>query len=343
MGNGQGDRRQKTGEYESNSGCPPRNYQLPITNYQLPLSGKIMMNLRNLARTYNYLNPQQKIATAIAAIVGGGVLICIPLLSLQPPRPPVAFEGRSSKTPIGGQNPSEGDDFAPSSAKPLDTANPVDLFSDSSGIGTVPGSDSLTSSGSSTDALSGENDSTKLDTTDTPDERGLNRQRSSASMNDTLSNNTDNPYSQSTISRYNTPASISNSPYSASPGSSGLSTPYSRSSANGLNSSMSKSSNLEPAKGNNFTYLNPFSPNNATGTAGANPNATSFPGNASVIPSQSAIAPSGLSGTSEGGMNPPPGYSGSSGGFPSSTTSSPAAPDPTSQNSTPSPTTGSRE
>ena len=31
------------------------------------------MNMRNIVRTYNYLSPRQKMAVAIAAIVGGGV------------------------------------------------------------------------------------------------------------------------------------------------------------------------------------------------------------------------------------------------------------------------------
>jgi hypothetical protein len=293
------------------------------------------MNIRNIVRTYNYLSPRQKMVTAIAAVVGGGVLLCIPLLSLQPPRAPVASSTGGAGNPNGGQNPSGEADVVASQASPLDTANPIDLPADS--IGTT-GSDSF-GSGNNTNSLSGDGSNT-LDTAAPLDERVGNRQRSSASLNDTLSNNLDNPYSQSTVGRYQTPASIGNSSYSASPGSSNLSTTYSRSAGGGSSMSQSSSrlSNLEPAKGNDFTYLNPFSPNSGAGTTGANSSATSLPGNASAIPSQGAIAPSGLNGTGQGGMNPTTGNGGStgttgnSGRFPSSTT----APDPMSQNSNPS-------
>ena len=255
------------------------------------------MNLRNLVRTYNYLSPQQKIVMAIAAVLGGGVLLCIPLLSLQPSRPPAVSTGGAVGNPNGGQNPS-GDNTESSQAQPLDTANPIELPSDSS-VGTASGGDSAIG-GTNTNSSS-DTGSNTLDTTDPLDERVANQRRSPASLNDSLSNNVDNPYSQSTVGRYQSPASISNSPYSVNPGSSNLSTTYSRA-AGGSSTSQSSSrlSNLEPAKGNDFTYLNPFSPNSSAGTTGANPNATNLPGNASAIPGQSAIAPSGLSGTSNG-------------------------------------------
>lgn len=268
------------------------------------------MNLRNLVRTYNYLSPQQKIVMAIAAVLGSGVLLCIPLLSLQPSRPPAVSTGGSVGNPNGGQNPSGENNTEPSQAAPLDTANPIDLPADSS-AGTGSGSDSAFG-GTSTNSSGGEG-SNSLDTTDPLDERVANQRRSPASSNDSLSNNVDNPYSQSTMGRYQSPTSISNSPYSASPGGSGnLSTAYSRTGSGGSSASSSSSrlSNLEPAKGNNFTYLNPFSPNNGTGTSGANSSTTNLPNNPAAVPSQSAIAPSGLAGTNNG-MNASPG-SGSS-------------------------------
>lgn len=283
------------------------------------------MNLRNLTRTYNYLSPRQKIVTAIAAVVGGGVLLCIPLLSLQPTRPPAAVSNAGGAgDPSGGQNSSGETDLVPSQAKPLDTANPIDLPSDST-TGTATESDSFTSS-NSTNSFSGDRGSNSLDTTDPVDERVANRQRSSA-LKDTLSNNIDNPYSQSTVERYQTPASISNSPYSAS-GNGNLSTSYSRAaSGSSTSQSSSQSFNLEPAKGNDFTYLNPFSPNSNPGTS-TNPGATNLPGNTSAMPSQNAIAPDSLPGSlnSTGdGMNAAP-TNGSSGVAPQT------APAPTNQN-----------
>jgi hypothetical protein len=284
------------------------------------------MNMRNIVRTYNYLSPRQKMVIAIAAIVGGGVLLCIPLLSLQPPRSPVASSTGAAGNPNGGQNPSGEAAVIPSQASPLDTANPIDLPADSIG---ATGSDTF-GSGNSSSSLGGDGSNT-LDTAEPLDERVGNRQRSSVSSNDTLSNNIDNPYSQSTIRRYQTPASIGNSPYSASPGSN-LSTTYSR--AAGGSSSMSQSSsrlpNLEPAKGNDFTYLNPFSPNSGAGTTGVSPNATNLPGNPAAIPNQSAIDPSGLNGTGEGRMNTAP-TNGSSSGFTSQTPAQ-TAPTQTRQN-----------
>lgn len=286
------------------------------------------MNMRNIVRTYNYLSPRQKMAVAIAAIVGGGVLLCIPLLSLQPPRSPVASSTGAVGNPNGGQNPSGTADVVPSQAPPLDTTNPVDLPTDSSFGATE--SDTF-GSGNGSNFLGGDGGSNALDTAEPVDERVANRQRSSASLNDTSSNNIDNPYSQSTIRRYQTPASIGNSPYGASPGSN-LSTTYSR--AAGGSSSMSQSSsrlpNLEPAKGNDFTYLNPFSPNSGAGTTGVNPNTTNLPGNPSAIPSQSAIAPSGLNSTGEGGMNATP-TNGSRSGFAPQTPAQ-TVPTPTRQN-----------
>lgn len=282
------------------------------------------MNIRNIVRAYNYLSPQQKMVTAIAAVVGGAVLLCIPLLSLQPPRLPVASDAGGAGNPSGRQNPSEAD-LVPSQASALDTTNPISLPSDS-GTGSELGSDSLTSGNNTnslnTDSLSGDGSSNALDTTNPLDERVANQQRSALS-NDSLSNNIDTPYSQSTVERFKTPATISNSPYSASPGNN-LSTSYSRAGGSSMSQSSSGSSNFGPAQGNNFTYLNPFSPNSGAGTTSASPSTTNLPGNASATSSQGAIAPGSLNGTGNG-MNAAP-TNGSSGVAPQT------APAPTSQN-----------
>ena len=135
------------------------------------------MNLRNLVRTYNYLSPQQKIVMAIAAVLGGGVLLCIPLLSLQPSRPPAVSTGGAVGNPNGGQNPSGENNAEPSQVAPLDTANPIDLPADSS-AGTGLGSDSAFG-GTSTNSSSSGGSST-LDTTDPLDERVANQRRSPA-------------------------------------------------------------------------------------------------------------------------------------------------------------------
>lgn len=244
------------------------------------------MNFSSLIRTFNRLSLPKKLAVGLAAIAGGGALICIPLLSLRPPSPSTVLnEDAYYKSQIGDRGSASGNTTPNQGGTALDTSNPPNLPPLSSEPANIPGLDS-----------SSKRSSTKIDATDTPSEFSQNSQNS---LNDPAGNalGTDgkikNSYGgTSGLSRYTSPDSLANSPYKvSSPDSSSINTPYSLPNP-GITSSSANPYSLQPGVGNSFNDLNPFSQSDA-GTTNS-PNATGAPDRTPMIPSGSAIAPNNL-------------------------------------------------
>lgn len=219
------------------------------------------MNFRSLTRTYNRLSGRKKMATGVTAIAGIGALIGIPVLTLNPMRPPTVlnedalYQSRVSNQSSAGEN--------KDNAKAIDSTTPTEIPTDNS----IP------------EIASSDTDVKRFDTSDTADSIDDN----SPSLDDTVGNASSNPYSRSSgrslgASRYTPPSSLSANPYNAtSPNSSILSTPYSL--------PVPKPAtpySLEPSKGNIYPELNSKpSPNNSVSGVGALPS----------IRSSGAIAP----------------------------------------------------
>lgn len=219
------------------------------------------MNFRTLTRTYSRLSTPKKMATGVAAIAGIGALIGIPVLTLNPVRPPsvlnedALYQSRVSNQSSSGEN-------NDSAKGKFDSATPAEIPTDNS----IPEIGSSNGGGVK-----------KFDTSDT-----AGNIDDSPSVYDAAGNASSNPYSRSSsrsqgASRYTPPGSLSANPYNAtSPNSTTLSTPYSL--------PIPKSAtpySLEPGKGNIYPEMNSKpSPNNSVSGVGASPN----------IPNPGAIA-----------------------------------------------------
>lgn len=226
------------------------------------------MNFRSLTKTYNRLSARNKVVTGVAAIAGIGALIGIPVLTLNPLRPPsVLNEDALYQSRVSSQSSSGANN---NNAKAFDSATPAEIPIDSS----IPG-------------IASDSGAKTFDTSDTAG----NIDDNSPSLYDAAGNaRSNNPYSRSSsrslgASRYTPSGSLSANPYNASsPNSSILSTPYSL--------PVPKPAtpySLEPGKGNVYPELNTKpSPNNSVSGVGASPS----------IPSRGAIAPNTLNGTS---------------------------------------------
>jgi hypothetical protein len=248
------------------------------------------MNFSSLIRTFNRLSLPKKLVVGLAAIAGGGALICIPLLSLRPPSPSTVLnEDAYYKSRIGDRSPASGNTTPNQDATALDTSNPPNLPPLSSEPANIPGLDSSSSESSTT-----------IDATDTPSEFSQNSQNS---LNDpagnalgTASRRNNLANGKAGVGRYTSPDSLANSPYRvSSPGSSSINTPYSLPNP-GITSSSANPYSLQPGAGNSFNDLNPFSQSDA-GTTNS-PNATGAPGRTPMISGGSAIAPNNLNGPS---------------------------------------------
>ena len=85
------------------------------------------MNFRSLTRTYNRFSLPKKLATGGVAIAGIGALISIPVLTLNPMRPPTVinedayYKTQVTDPSLGGEN------TASSPVAPLDTTTPADI------------------------------------------------------------------------------------------------------------------------------------------------------------------------------------------------------------------------
>lgn len=269
------------------------------------------MNFRSLIWTYKRFSLPKKLATGVAAIAGVGALIGIPLLSLNPMRPPseinedAYYKAQVKDQSLGRQN------IVPSQSNPnFDSATPAEMPISSSNSSPVP--DSGNNSPSVPDSAAGEN-SSRLDTSENGNvdqtspgssigsgsspsvsqpnsslggtsgldtsENGNIEQTSPASSTGTIGST--NSYSKPLASGYAPPGSLSANPYNASstissPGNSTLSTRYSLPIPSSANSY-----SLQPSAGN--VYSDPNS------QSGSNTNQNSLPatGNIPGIPSTS--------------------------------------------------------
>ena len=282
------------------------------------------MNFRSLIRTYNRFSLPKKLATGVAAIAGVGALIGIPILSLNPVRPPTEInEDAYYKTQVKDQS-LAGENIAPSQSNPnLDTTTPAEISISPSNSAPVPNS-SLSSNSSKLDTS--EPSSTEeispvssIGTSSSPsipqansslsgDSSGLDTSEpSNIDQTSRGTGNTTNPYSKPLSSGYARSGSLSANPYNASssissPGGSTLATPYSLpvpkpTSAN--------SYSLQPSAGN--VYSSPNSQPSETGQ-----NSLPATGNTPGIPSTNAPA-SVLNGASPNLNQPAPTNSAGSG------------------------------
>lgn len=248
------------------------------------------MNFRSLIRIYNRLSLPKKVASGVAAFAGVGALIGIPVLSLNPVRPPTVInEDAYYKSQIKDQ--SLGGDIAPSPATTnLNTTSPAEIPIDSSQSAQMPVDSSKSASIPGSNSSLG-NNSFGLDTSDIPSNIGENSPRLSRIG---TAGNPNNPYSKSISSSYTPSGSLSANPYNASttvssPGGTTLNTRYSLPTPTSANPY-----SLQPSQGN--VYTNPSSgadsgtPTNSVGTTS--------------IPSTSASAGGG--GASEDSNQPTP-------------------------------------
>lgn len=270
------------------------------------------MNFRSLTRTYNRFSLPKKVATGGVAIAGIGALIGIPVLTLNPMRPPTVInEDAYYKTQV--TDPSLGGENTASSpiAPNLDTTTPADIpiYSNNSAQTAIDSSNSTQHSidssnsaqtpiGSSKSAIPGSNsnlgsNSFGIDTSDIPSNIGENSPRLSRIGR---GGSSQNPYSNSSSkpmsNRYTPNGSLSSNPYNASsrlpknyssPGDTSLRTRYSLPIPTSSNTY-----NLQPSPGN--VYSNPNSQastgagKNSLLQSGSTPN-TSISGNSPFAPS----------------------------------------------------------
>lgn len=254
------------------------------------------MNFQSLIRTYNRFSLPKKLATGVAAIAGVGALIGIPVLSLNPVRPPTEInEDAYYKTQVKDQS-LAGENIAPSQSNtnldsttpteipiyPSNSAQPIDSNSaqvpDSSNSPRVPINSALG------------DDSSGLDTSEPSNIEETSRASSIGTGSST------NPYSKPTSGGYAPSGSLSANPYNASstvssPGGSTLNTRYSLPIPASANSY-----NLQPSAGN--VYSDPNS------QSGSDPGKNSV-GTTPSVPSTSASAGT-LNGASEDFNQPAP-------------------------------------
>lgn len=278
------------------------------------------MNFRSLTRTYNRFSLPKKVAIGGVAIAGIGALIGIPVLTLNPMRPPTVinedayYKSQVTDPSLGGGN-TASSPVAPN----LDTATPADIpnSSDSAQTPTDSSNSAQTSIDSTKSAIPGSNsnlgsNSFGIDTSDVPSNIGENSPRLSRIG---TGGNTQNPYSNSYSKRlsnsYTPSGSLSSNPYNASsslpknyssPGDTSLRTRYSLPIP-----ASSNTYNLQPSPGN--VYSNPNTQastgagNNSLTESGTPPTSTSgdLPFAPSTVNSQSGgfNQPTSTTGTGE--------------------------------------------
>ena len=263
------------------------------------------MKLHSLTRSFSRLSAPKKLAVAIAAIAGGGVLVSIPILSLRPPSPPtVVNEDAYYRSRVTESSPAE-ETTAGEAETNLNTTSPPTLFSFPDQSAPISGLNSPAT------------DANKPNTTNTLG--GLKDSQTSNTAGN-LSESTNNPYSQPQIADY-TPKSSLTSPYSQPQPNSSLNTPYSlpSPSISSTSSPYSTQPNLgsytnpstPPSLG---SYTNPSTPPSLGTTNPSTPpslgsynspsitnnpsNSTTAPGTAPAISSEGASTPSTLNGSS---------------------------------------------
>ena len=275
------------------------------------------MNFRSLTRTYNRFSLPKKLATGGVAIAGIGALISIPVLTLNPTRPPTVinedayYKSQLQDPSLGGQN-TASSPIAPN----LDTTTPADIpISSNSAQTPIDSSNSTQTSIDSHNSAQTPVDSSKsaipslnsdlgsnslgIDTSDIPSNIGENSPRlSRIGRGGSTQNPYSNSYSKPVTSRYTPNGSLSSNPYNASSrlpknfssaGDTSLKTRYS------LPIPTSNSYNLQPSPGN--VYPNP----NTQASTGAGKN--------SLL--QSGTSPTSFSGVSPVAPNPVNAQSGS--------------------------------
>ncbi len=230
------------------------------------------MNFRSLMRTYNRLSLPKKVACGVAAFAGVGALIGIPVLSLNPVRPPTVinedayYKSQIKDQSLGGENiapsqPANINTTAPaeipvdssqSAQMPVDSSKPAQIPIDSSKPDDLPIDSSKSASISGSNSSLGSN-SFGPDTSDIPSNIGENSPRLSRIG---TAGNTNNPYSKSMSSSYTPSGSLSANPYNASttvssPGNTTLNTRYSLPIPASANSY-----SLQPSQGNVYTKPN---------------------------------------------------------------------------------------
>ena len=220
------------------------------------------MKLRSLTRSFSRLSAPKKLAVAIAAIAGGGVLVSIPILSLRPPSlPTVVDEDAYYRSRVTESSPAE-ETTAGEAETNLNTTSPPNLFSFPDQSAPISGLNSPAT------------DANKPNTTNTLG--GLKDSQTSNTAGN-LSESTNNPYSQPQIADY-TPKSSLTSPYSQPQPNSSLSTPYSLSSPN-----IGSTSNPYSTQPNLGSYTNPSTPSSLGSYT--NPSTPSNLGNSTINPS----------------------------------------------------------
>lgn len=280
------------------------------------------MNFRSLTRTYNRFSLPKKVATGVVAVAGIGALIGIPVLTLNPMRPPTVinedayYKSQVTDPSLGGEN-TASSPIAPN----LDTTTPADIpiYSNNSAQSAIDSSNSTQNSidssnsaqtpiGSSKSAIPGSNsnlgsNSFGIDTSDIPSNIGENSPRLSRIG---TGRNTQNSYSNSSSkpmsNRYTPNGSLSSNPYNASSrlpknyssaGDTRLRTRYS------LPIPTSNSYNHKPSPGN--VYSNP----NTQASTGAGKNSLTESGTPPTsISGVSPVAPNNINSQS-GGFNQP--------------------------------------
>lgn len=277
------------------------------------------MNFRSLIWTYKRFSLPKKLATGVAAIAGVGALIGIPILSLNPMRPPTEInEDAYYKAQVKDQS-LAGQDIAPSQSNTnLDSATPAEIPISSSNSAQVPNSSLGSNSSEPNTSENGSTEETSpassIDTGSSPSVPNNSALGGNSSGLDTSENgnidqtsrgssigtgSSTNPYSKPLPSGYAPSGSLSANPYNASgtissPSGSTLSTRYSLPIPTSANSY-----NLQPSAGN--VYSDP----NSQSSSESGQNSLPATGNTPGIPSTSASAGT-LNGASEDFNQPTP-------------------------------------
>lgn len=268
------------------------------------------MNFRSVIRTFNRLSLPNKVVVGIAAVAGGGALISIPILSLQPIRPPVVvnedayYESRINDSKAAEQNnPPLIDTTTPinipslSNSRPAPESNSAASGETATGDNAAPTQLNSSFSGMATDTKptfsspsnSSSQTTTGLDTTTTEVPSALSTNTQGSSNNITGNPYSNGAYSSPALKGYTSSSSWSNNSNNASP--SGLNTPYSSSNP----STSANSYNLQPGQGNTYTNVNPYSQPSPSSNATTAGGVTANPGS---IPSEQPSTPNTLDSTS---------------------------------------------
>ena len=272
------------------------------------------MNFRSLIRIYNRLSLPKKVASGVAAFAGVGALIGIPVLSLNPVRPPTVInEDAYYKSQIKDQSLS-GENVPPSQPANINTTTPAEIPVDSSQSAQMPANSSkpdqmpidssqpddqpLDSSKSA--SIPGSNSSLGSnsfgpDTSDIPSNIGENSPRLSR-----IGTADNNPYSKSMSSPYTPSGSLSANPYNASttvssPGNTTLNTRYSLPIPASANSY-----SLQPSLGN--VYTNPNSGANSDSQRNSLPAAGTLSSTSGASEDSNQPTPTTSAGSANGGL-----------------------------------------